>query len=77
MGRGAKIPLPLYGTGPLFGTGQVIWTGAPAARIPVAGDIFQDSRIGQNGWHGMTGQFRQSVVGRLGGYEEVTAADRR
>ena len=33
----------------------------------VAGDIFQDSRTGKNGWHGMTGQFRQSVFGRLGG----------
>ena len=27
----------------------------------VAGTIFQDSRTGKNGWHGMTGQFRQSV----------------
>ncbi len=34
----------------------------------VAGSIFQDSRTGKNGWHGMTGQFRQSVFGRLGGY---------
>ena len=42
----------------------------------VAGDIFQDSRTGKNGWHGMTGQFRQSVFGRLGGYEDVNAADR-
>ena len=38
----------------------------------VAGTIFQDSRTGKNGWHGMTGQFRQSVFGRLGGYEDVT-----
>ncbi len=42
----------------------------------VAGDIFQDSRNGKNGWHGMTGQFRQLVVGRLGGYEDVNDADR-
>ena len=42
----------------------------------VAGDIFQDSRTGKNGWHGMTGQFRQSVFGRLGGYEDVNDADR-
>ena len=27
----------------------------------VAGTIFQDSRTGKSGWHGMTGQFRQSV----------------
>ena len=25
----------------------------------------QDSRTGKNGWDGMTGQFRQSVFGRL------------
>ena len=42
----------------------------------IAGSIFQDSRTGKNGWHGMTGQFRQSVFGRLGGYEDVNDADR-
>ena len=42
----------------------------------VAGDIFQDSRTGKNGWHGMTGQFRQSVFGRLGGYEDVNDVGR-
>ncbi len=42
----------------------------------VAGDIFQDRRTGKNGWHDMTGQFRQSVFGRLGGYEDVNDADR-
>ena len=38
--------------------------------------LFQDSRTGKNGWHGMTGQFRQSVFGRLGGYDDVNDADR-
>ena len=38
--------------------------------------VFQDSRTGKNGWHGMTGQFRQSVFGRLGGYDDVNDADR-
>jgi hypothetical protein len=42
----------------------------------VAGGLFQDSRTGKNGWHGMTGLFRQSVFGRLGGYEDVNDADR-
>jgi len=42
----------------------------------VVGDIFQDSCTGKNGWHGMTGQFRQSVFGRLGGYEDVNDAGR-
>jgi hypothetical protein len=42
----------------------------------VAGGLFQDSRTGKNGRHGMTGQFRQSVFGRLGGYDDVNDADR-
>ena len=42
----------------------------------VAGDVFQDNRTGKNGWHGMTGQFRQSVFGRVGGYEDVNDAER-
>ena len=41
-----------------------------------AGGIFKDSRSGKNGWQDMTGQFRQSVFGRLGGYEDVNDADR-
>jgi hypothetical protein len=42
----------------------------------VAGGLFQDSRTGKNGRHGMVGQFRQSVFGRLGGYDDVNDADR-
>ena len=42
----------------------------------VAGGLFEDSRTGKNGWHGMTEQFRQSVFGRLGGYGDVNDADR-
>jgi len=42
----------------------------------VAGGLFQDSRTGKNGRHGMAGQFRQSVFGRLGGYDDVNDADR-
>ncbi len=41
-----------------------------------AGDLFQDSRTGKNGWQGMTGLFRQSFFGRLGGYEDVNDAHR-
>ena len=37
----------------------------------MAEGVFQDSRTGKNGWHGMTGQFRQSVFVRLGGYDDV------
>ena len=42
----------------------------------VAGGLFQDSRTGKNGRHGMVGQFRQSVYGRFGGYDDVNDADR-
>ena len=42
----------------------------------MAEGVFQDSRTGKNGWHGMTGRFRQSVFGRLGGYDDVNDADR-
>ena len=42
----------------------------------MAEGVFQDSRTGKNGWHGMTGQFRQSVFGHLGGYDDVNDADR-
>jgi len=41
-----------------------------------AGDVFRDNRTGKNGWHGMTELFRQSVFGRLGGYEDVNDAER-
>ena len=42
----------------------------------VAGGLFQDSRIRKNGRHGLVGQFRQSIFGRLGGYDDVNDADR-
>jgi hypothetical protein len=35
-----------------------------------------DPRTGTNGQHAMTGLFRQSTFGRLGGYEDVNDADR-
>ncbi len=42
----------------------------------VAAGLFQDSRTGKNRRHGMVGQFRQSVFGRLGGYDDVNDAER-
>ncbi|MHC4067587.1 MAG: IS1380 family transposase, partial [Planctomycetota bacterium] len=41
-----------------------------------AGDLLADSRSGKNGWHGIVGLLRQSVYGRLAGYEDVNDADR-
>jgi len=42
----------------------------------VATDILTDARTGKNGRHGLVGLFRQSVFGRLAGYEDVNDADR-
>jgi len=41
-----------------------------------AGDRLVDPRTGKNGQHGMSGLFRQSTFGRLGGYEDVNDAER-
>ena len=42
----------------------------------MVGDDLVDPRTGKNGRHALTGLFRQSVFGRLGGYEAVNDADR-
>ncbi len=42
----------------------------------MAGDVLADGRTGKNGRHGMIGQFRQSVFGRLAGYDDVNDTDR-
>ena len=42
----------------------------------LAGGVLIDRHTGKNGRHGMTGLFRQSVFGRLGGYDDVNDADR-
>lgn len=38
--------------------------------------MLADSRTGKNGWHGIVGLLRQTVYGRLAGYEDVNDADR-
>ncbi len=35
----------------------------------------QDGRRGRNGWHAIDGMLRQSVFGRLAGYEDVNDAE--
>ncbi len=42
----------------------------------IVGDALTDTRRGKNGRHDLVGQFRQSVFGRLGGYDDVNDADR-
>lgn len=41
-----------------------------------ASELFADARTGKNGRHSLAGMFRQSVFGRLAGYEDVNDADR-
>jgi hypothetical protein len=42
----------------------------------MAGDVLADARTGRNGRHALVGLLRQSVFGRLAGYEEVNDAER-
>ena len=42
----------------------------------ITGQVLADNRTGRNNSHTLTAQFRQSVFGRLAGYEDVNHADR-
>jgi len=42
----------------------------------MAGEMLADSRTGKNGRHALVGMLRQSVFGRLAGYEDVNDAER-
>jgi hypothetical protein len=42
----------------------------------MAGEVLADERTGRNGRHALAGLFRQSVFGRLAGYEDVNDAER-
>jgi hypothetical protein len=42
----------------------------------MAGELLGDARTGKNGRHALIGMLRQSVFGRLAGYEDVNDAER-
>ena len=42
----------------------------------LAGEVLADARTGKNGRHALVGLLRQSVFGRLAGYEDVNDAER-
>jgi len=42
----------------------------------IAGESLADTRTGKNGRHALVGMFRQSLFGRLAGYEDVNDAER-
>src|SRR4030088_3193646 len=50
--------------------------GAARGLATMAGDILADARTGKNGRHALVGMLRQSVFGRLAGYEDVNDAER-
>ena len=43
----------------------------------MASDVLADARTGKNGRYALAGLFRQSVFGRLAGYEDVNDAEPR
>src|SRR5271169_5011136 len=46
------------------------------ALTDMAGNVLADTRTGKNGQHQLVGLLRQSVLGRLAGYEDVNDAER-
>src|SRR3989442_6799058 len=42
----------------------------------MAADVLADPRTGRNGRHSLTAQLRQSVFGRLAGYQDVNDSER-
>src|ERR1700751_5216075 len=42
----------------------------------IAGEMLADARTGKNGRHALVGMLRQSVFGRVAGYEDVNYAQR-
>ena len=48
----------------------------PSVFSAMAGDVLADTRTGRNGRHALVGLLRQSVFGRLAGYEDVNDAER-
>ena len=48
----------------------------PVSQSTMAGEMLADARTGKNGRHALVGMLRQSVFGRLAGYEDVNDAER-
>ena len=46
------------------------------SRTETAGSFLTDTRTGKKGCHELTGLLRQSIFGRLTGYEDVNDAER-
>jgi len=78
LGFDAKLKLEFHGSNVTSDAGLLIYRELDDALglTDSAGDVIADSRTGKNGRHGIVNLLRQSVFGRLGGYEDVNDADR-
>ena len=68
-----RLKLELHGSRVTSDAGLLVYRELDDALglTALAGDVLADSRTGKNGWHGVVGLLRQSVYGRLAGYEDV------
>ena len=73
-----RLKLEIHGSKVTYDAGLLAYRELDdAVRLSeIAGDTLSDTRRGKNGRHGLVGQLRQSVVGRLGGFDDVNDADR-
>jgi hypothetical protein len=78
VGFGRSLKLEFHGSRITSDAGLLVYRELDDALdlTDVAADVLMDNRAGKNGWHGLGGLLRQSIYGRLAGYEDVNAADR-
>jgi len=74
----SKLKLEFHGSNVTSDAGLLVYRKLDDALglTDSAGDVIADSRTGKNGQYGIVNLLRQSVFGRLGGYEDVNDADR-
>ncbi len=78
LGFEPKLKLEFHGSNVTSDAGLLVYRELDDALglTDSAGEVIADSRTGKNGRHGIVNLLRQSVFGRLGGYEDVNDADR-
>src|SRR5713101_4673337 len=73
-----RLKLEFHGSSVTSDAGLLAYRELDAALglMAIAGQHLVDTRTGRNGRHDLVGMLRQSVFGRLAGYEDVNDADR-
>jgi len=71
-----RLKLEFHGSGVTSDAGLLAYRELDDALglMAIAGQNLVDGRTGRNGRHDLVGMLRQSVFGRLAGYEEATPA---